>query len=72
MGMARTDADGWDFVEYAKVLTVWNAREKEATDAVGGSRDNIEDYSNGDTEPPSIEWMMADDARLAARGYEVN
>jgi len=60
-----------DFVEYSKVLKIWNAREKEIADAARADGD-IEDLSNGDTLPPSIEWMIADDARLSNRGYEVN
>jgi hypothetical protein len=69
--MGWTDPANWDFVEYSKTLKVWNAREKEAADAAKQDGD-VEDLSDGDTMPPSIEWMMADDARLSHRGYEVN
>lgn len=68
--MNKQNPDDWDFVEYSKVLKVWNARDKEAS--AKNDDDSVEDFSNGDTLPPSIEWMMADDARLSARGYEVN
>lgn len=69
MGMSLVDAADWDFVAYSATLRVWNEREK--TDAMPEGGD-VEDFSNGDVEPPSIEWMMADDMRLANRGYEVN
>lgn len=70
MGMSLVDAADWDFVMYSATLRVWNEREKEQSKSASG--DDVEDMSNGDVEPPSIEWMMADDMRLANRGYEVN
>lgn len=71
MGMSLVDAADWDFVMYSATLRVWNEREKADSKTSGGS-DDVEDFSNNEVEPPSIEWMMADDARLSARGYEVN
>lgn len=63
MGMGMNDAADWDFVEYAKVLSVWNARQKE---------ENGDESSTGETEPPPIEWMIADDVRALERGHKVN
>lgn len=62
MGMSWQDAAEWDFVEYAKALPIWNERHAVKDD----NGDPIE------TEPPPIEWMIADDVRQDAKGYKVN
>jgi len=62
MGMSLRDAADWDFVEYSKTLTIWNKSE--------AARDD--DGNVIETEPPPIEWMMADDEMQRARGYKVN
>jgi len=62
MGMSWQDAAEWDFVEYGKALRVWNERQKEAAG----------DEAGENSEPPPIEWMIADDVRADAKGHKVH
>lgn len=62
MGMSWKDAADWDFVEYGKALRVWN--ERHSTDNESGGIIN--------DAPPPVEWMVADDVRLADRGIKVH
>lgn len=62
MGMSHRDAAEWDFVEYSRVIPVWNDRHAEKD----------EDGDTVQNDPPPIEWMIADDERKAAKGYRVN
>lgn len=65
MGMGSfADAAEWDFVEYSKALGVWNEIHKPEA----GEGEEAESHS----EPPSIEWMMADDQRAMERGHRVH
>lgn len=62
MGYSWAEAAEWDWVEYDKTVRVWSERQKpEGTDA-----------DSGETEPPSIEWMIEDDVRAHERGYKVH
>lgn len=62
MGLSWRDADEWDFVPYSAALREWNKRAKEEND-----NDEVIE-----SEPPPIEWMIADDVRLADRGIKVH
>lgn len=57
MGMSWADAAEWDFVENSKALEVWNDRHETEDEPV---------------DPPSLEWMMERDSKLADKGYRVN
>lgn len=65
MGLGSVhDAGEWDFVAYSKMLPVWNDRQKPEP----GEDEEAVSHS----EPPSLEWMMADDQRAAESGHRVH